>query len=146
MDKPVELRGPDTLQIELKKVIEWLVKNGYQNQDTGDVYHPRYLFPDDAATHFEKKIDYTDITGNYTNDSRLKVTIQFEKRSDYEHIIYTEDRDEEYDREPYEFIEELIDNIKEKQRKINTLNRLVKIQKNQRKTSKSRTRKTHKSF
>ena len=146
MDTPTIVKGPDTPQIELTKVLEWLIQNGYENEGTGDVYHPIYLFPDDAATHFLKDIDYTDITGNYINDSKLKVSIQFEKRSDYKHMIDTEDGDREYDREPYEFIEELIDTIKEKQRKINTLTQLVKIQKKQRKTSKNRRRKSHKSI
>lgn len=139
-------KGPDTLQIEVNKVIEWLLKNGYENQGTGDVYHPREIYPDDAVTYFEKDIDYTDITGNYINDSKMKVSIQFEKRADYKHKEEDEDGEPIYDREPYEFIEELINTIKDKQRKINKLTRLVKMQKKQRKTSKNHTRKTHNSI
>jgi hypothetical protein len=146
MDKPIESRGPDTSQIELTKILEWLIKHGYKNEGTGDVYHPRYIFPNDAVTHFEKEIDYTDITGNYINDSKMIVSIQFEKRADYKHKEEDEDGEPIYDREPHEFIEELIDSIKDKQRKINKLTRLVKIQKKQRKTSKNHTRKTHNSI
>ena len=148
MDKPVELRGPDTLQIELKKVLEWLIQNGYKNESTGRVYHRLYSFPNDAATYFEKNIDYTDTTGDYIPDSKMTVSIQFNKSADYKHKTEEEDKngDPIYDREPYEFIEELIDTIKEKQRKINKLTQIVKMQKSQSKTSKSRTRKTHKSI
>jgi len=60
----------------------------------------------------------------------MKVTVQFEKRSDYKHIIETDDGDWKYDREPYEFIDELI----------------KKIQKKHRKITKSRTRKKYKSI
>ena len=84
-------------------------------------------------------MDYTEKSGNYIKDSSMKVSVQFEKRADFNHITKTKDG-LEYDREPYEFIDKLMDNIKEKQRKINTLTQLVKMQKKQRKTSKNRSR------
>jgi hypothetical protein len=140
MDKPRELRGPDTPQIELERVLTWLIKNGFEMEGVTEVYHPRFRYDDMSVAHFIKNIDYIEENGDANPDSYMKVSVQFEKRADFNHITETEDG-LEYDREPYEFIDELMDNITEKQRKINTLTRLVKMQKKQRKTSKKRSRK-----
>jgi hypothetical protein len=140
MDRPIDKRGPDTSQIELERVLTWLIKNGFEMEGVTEVYDRRYSYPDDAVAHFIKNIDYVEENGDANPDSYMKVSVQFVKRADFNHITETEDG-LEYDREPYEFIDELMDNIKEKQRKINTLTRLVKMQKKQRKTSKNRSRK-----
>lgn len=130
MDKPRELRGPNTPQIELVRILTWLIKNGFEMEETGEVYDRDVIYDDDAVVHFKKDIAYTEESGNYINDSSMKVSVQFEKRSDYKHIIESEDGDREYEREPYEFIDELIG----------------KIQKKHRKSTKNRTRKKYKSI
>jgi len=117
MDKPVELRGPDTPQIELVHILTWLIKNGFEMEEVTEVYHSEYIYPDDAVVHFIKKIDYTEKSGDYINDSSMKVSVQFEKRADFKHIIDTEDVDREYDREPDVFIDELVKKIQKKQKR-----------------------------
>ena len=117
MDKPRELRGPNTPQIELVHILTWLIKNGFEMENVTEVYHPRYTYPDNAVVHFKKGIDYSEESGNYINDSSMKVSIQFEKRADFKHIIDTEDGDQEYDREPDVFIDELVKKIQKKQKR-----------------------------
>ena len=114
MDRPVEDRGPDTSMLELKKIVDCLVTNGYEFEGTREAIIGRTSYPDDAIADFKKDIDYTAEDGNYINDNEIKVSIQFQKRADYTNFTHygidvnEPEDDDEYIGDPDEFIRGLI--------------------------------------
>jgi len=116
MDRPVEDRGPNTSMLELKKIVDCLVTNGYEFEGTiSEVIINRTSYPDDAIANFKKDIDYTAEDGNYINDNEIKISIQFQKRADYTNFKHfgkdqdeREDEEDEYIGDPDEFIRGLI--------------------------------------
>ena len=114
MDRSVEDRGPDTSMLELKKIVDCLVTNGYEFEGTREAIVGRYSYPDDAIADFKKDIDYTAEDGNYIPDNEIKVSIQFQKRADYKNFTHygidvnEREDDDEYIGDPYEFIRGLI--------------------------------------
>jgi hypothetical protein len=114
MDRPVEDRGPDTSMLELKKIVDCLVINGYEFEGTREAIVGRYSYPDDAIADFKKDIDYTAEDGNYINDNEIKVSIQFQKRADYTNFTHygidvnEREDDDEYIGDPDEFIRSLM--------------------------------------
>jgi len=118
MDKEVGSREADTNIIEIKRLLNYLLTNGYEFEGTREAIDGRYNYPDDAIASFSKKISYTDTDGNWINDSGIKVSIQFEKRADYTNFKKNEDEDDIYIGEPDTFITGLIEEIKEPKRSI----------------------------
>ena len=116
MDRPVQHRGPDTNMIEIKKIVDCLVRNGYEFEGTREAVDGRYTYQDDAIADFSKKLDYTAEDGDYKNDSIIKVSIHFEKRADYTNFEKNEDEDDIYIGDPRRFISDLVEEIGVKRR------------------------------
>jgi len=93
MDKHRYFREADTGILEIKKLLECLLSNGYEFNGTREAVIGRYSYPDDAIADFSKPLDFSDKDGNAINDGSLKVYIQFEKRSDYTNYEKNEDED-----------------------------------------------------
>jgi hypothetical protein len=113
MDKVSQIRGADTNMLEIKKIVDCLLKNGYEFEGTREVYHPRLTYPDEAVADFLKKIEYTNADGEFINDSEIKVSIQFEKRADYTNFIKDENEDNIYNGDTDAFIIDLIEEIED---------------------------------
>ena len=112
MDKAVADREADTNMLEVKKLLHCLVTNGYEFEGTREAVYSRYTYPDDAIADFSKDLDYSDTDRNYINDSKIKVSIHFEKRADYTKFEKNEDDDNVYVGDPETFITDLIEEIK----------------------------------
>ena len=132
MDKEEGSREVDTNIIEIKRLLNYLLTNGYEFEGTREATDDRYIYPDDAIASFSKKISYTDRDDNWINDSSIKVSIQFEKRADYKNFEKNEDEDDIYIGEPDTFITGLIEEIKEPKCSIGgrTKNKKMKTRKN----------------
>ena len=132
MDKEESSRKVDTNIIEIKRLLNFLLTNGYKFEGTREAIDGRYISPDDAIASFSKKISYTDTDGNWINDSGIKVSIQFEKRADYTNFEKNEDEDDIYIGEPDTFITGLIEEIKDPKYSMGgrTKNKKMKIRKN----------------
>ena len=132
MDKEEGFREVDTNMIEIKRLLNFLLTNGYEFEGTREAIDGGYIYPDDAIAGFSKKISYTDTDGNWINDSGIKVSIQFEKRADYKNFEKNEDDDDIYIGEPDTFITGLIEEIKYPKYSIGgrTKNKKMKIRKN----------------
>ena len=132
MDKEEGSRNVDTNIIEIKRLLNCLLTNGYEFEGTREAIDGRYIYPDDAIASFSKEISYTDTDGNWINDSGIKVSIQFEKRADYTNFEKNEDEDDIYIGEPDTFITGLIEEIKDPKYSIGgrTKNKKMKIRKN----------------
>ena len=132
MDKEESSRKVDTNIIEIKRLLNFLLTNGYEFEGTREAIDGRYIYPDDAIASFSKEISYTDTDGNWINDSGIKVSIQFEKRADYTNFEKNEDEDDIYIGEPDTFITGLIEEIKDPKYSIGgrTKNKKMKIRKN----------------
>ncbi len=116
MDKPVVEGMADTNMIEVKKLLHYLVTNGYKFQGTREVIYDRRSYPhdatsgsypDDAIADFSKALQYTSAYDDI-NDSKIRVSIHFEKRADYTN----QREDNEYVGDPERFIRGLIEEIK----------------------------------
>jgi hypothetical protein len=146
MDKEEGSREVDTNMIEIKRLLNYLLTNGYEFKGTREAIDGIYNYPDNAIASFSKKISYTDTDGNWINDSGIKVSIQFEKRADYKNFEKNEDADEDdiYIGEPDTFITGLIEEIKEPKRSIGgrTKNKKMKIRKTHRINTKINNRKS----
>ena len=118
MDRHVEERGPDTSMLEIKKIVDCLLTNGYEFEGTREAIVGRYSYTDDAIADFKKDIDYTAENGDYIPDNSITVSIQFQKRADYtnfKHFGKKQDEregDDEYIGDPETFITDLIEEIK----------------------------------
>jgi hypothetical protein len=112
MDKEERSREADTNMIEIKRLLNYLLTNDYEFNGTREANDGMYDYPDDAIASFSKKLSYTDTDGNLINDSDIKVSIQFEKRADYENIKKNEYEDNTYIGKPDTFIRGLIEEIK----------------------------------
>ena len=132
MDKEEGSREVDTNMIEIKRLLNYLLTNGYEFNGTRKAIDGRYIYPDEAIASFSKELSYTDTDRNWINDSGIKVSIQFEKRADYKNFEKNEDEDDIYIGEPDTFITGLIEEIKEPKRSIEgrTKNKKMKIRKN----------------
>jgi hypothetical protein len=105
--------GADNM-IEIKKIVNCLVRNGYEFDGTREaVYDGTYYDNDDAIADFSKKLEYTDVFGDYKNDSIVKVSIHFEKRADYKNLKANEHQDIIYDGDTTAFIMNLVEEIQE---------------------------------
>jgi hypothetical protein len=151
MDKEDGSRKADTNIIEIKRLLNYLLTNGYEFEGTREAIDGRYNYPHDAIASFSKKISYTDTDGNWINDSDIKVSIQFEKRADYTNFKKNKDEDEDdiYIGDPDTFITGLIEEIKDPKYSIGgrSKNKKMKIRKNKKmKTRKNKSSKTANSF
>ena len=108
MDKEEGSREVDTNMIEIKRLLNYLLTNGYEFNGTRKAIDGRYIYPDEAIASFSKELSYTDTDRNWINDSGIKVSIQFEKRADYTNFEKNEDEDDIYIGEPDTFITGLI--------------------------------------
>ena len=108
MDKEEYLRKADTGIIEIKKLLDCLLKNGYEFQGTRKAYDNKFHYPDNVIADFEKSLSFSETNGNWINDSSLKVSIQFEKRADYTNFTQDENEDDIYIGNPEKFIKKLI--------------------------------------
>jgi hypothetical protein len=111
MDKPVDHRMADTNMIEVKKILHCLVTNGYEFERTREAVDDRFRYPDNVIADFSKDLDYSDADGNFINDSKLRVSIHFEKRADYKNFEKNQDDDNVYIGNPEIFIKDLIEEI-----------------------------------
>jgi len=113
MDKHRFVREADTGIIEIKRVLECLLKNNYEFEETSE----EYQYPDDAIAHFTKPLSFSDTTGEWIPDNSITVSIQFQKRADYKHFEQDENKDNVYVGNTNEFIEGLIEETQKKLRK-----------------------------
>ena len=132
MDKKEGSRKADTNMIEIKRLLNYLLTNGYEFEGTQEANDGRYDYPDVAISIFSKQISYTDTHHNWINDSGIKVSIQFEKRADYKNFEKNKDEDDIYIGEPETFITGLIEEIKDPKYSIGgrTKNKKKKTRKN----------------
>ena len=132
MDKKEGFRKVDTNAIEIKRLLNYLLTNGYEFEGTQEAIDGRYIYPDDAIASFSKNLSYTDTHRNWINDSGIKVSIQFEKRADYKNFKKNEYEDDIYIGEPDTFITGLIKEIKDPKYLMDrrTKNKKMKIPKN----------------
>jgi len=84
---------------EINKLLECLLANGYEYIDTQEVDS----YSDLAEANFKKELP--------KQDHKIEVSFKFSKGADYENIIEGEDENE-YNIDLYEFIPNLIENIK----------------------------------
>ena len=117
MDKHRYFREADTGILEIKKLLECLVSNGYEFNGTREAVIGRYNYPDEAIADFSKSLEFSDTDGNWINDGSLKVSIQFEKRSDYKNFEKDENEENIYVGEPEDFINGLVKETQKKLRK-----------------------------
>lgn len=123
MDKPEGEREADTAIIEIKRLLECLLANKYEFEETTEPYK----YPDDAIANFKKKISFSDTAGNWINDNSIEVSIQFGKRADYTNFKTIEDEDSIYQGNTDEFILGLIEETqKETQKKLHKKRRTRK--------------------
>ena len=114
MDRPVGDRGPDTSMLELKKIVDCLVTNGYVFERTVEAIVGSVRYVNDAIAVFNKEIHYNHPESGGQVDDNIKVSIQFPKRADYKNFThYEKDEDEregddEYIGDPYDFIRGLM--------------------------------------
>lgn len=114
MDKSERSRYSNTNMIQVKELLQFLVTNGYEFEGTREAVDSRYRrYPDDAIADFSKDIKYSEENGNYINDSKIKVSVHFEKRADYTNFKENEKGDNEYIGDPETFITGLIEEIKD---------------------------------
>lgn len=125
MDKKEGSRKADTNMIEIKRLLNYLLTNGFEFEGTQEANDGIYYYPDEAIANFSKPISYTDTHHNWINDSGIKVSIQFEKRADYKNFEKNEDEEDIYIGEPETFITDLIEEIKDR-----TKNKKKKTRKN----------------
>jgi hypothetical protein len=110
MDRPVEERGPDTSMLEIKKIVDCLLTNGYEFEGTRKAIVGRYIYENDAIADFKKKLDYTAENGDHIPDNEIKVSIQFQKCADYKNFTHygidvdEREGDDEYIGDPDDFI------------------------------------------
>ena len=101
MDKEEGSREVDTNMIEIKRLLNYLLTNGYEFNGSREAINGMYIYPDEAIASFSKELSYTDTYGNWINDSGIKVSIQFEKRADYKNFEKNEEEDDIYWRTRY---------------------------------------------
>ena len=105
-----EYPGPDTGKIELERILKCMKENKYEDTDSLN----RGEFTGCYKLDFVKEIMYSDKEGNYINDRRIKVTIEFDTSFDYK-TEYNEDKkgDFKYNNEnadkAHHFIQQIID-------------------------------------
>jgi hypothetical protein len=100
--------GADTNMLEVKKILQCLVADGYEFTGTQETHHSSH----DAIADFSKILEYSETDGNLVSDGKITVSIQFEKQADYENFEKNEHGDNEYIGDITEFIEKLIEEIK----------------------------------
>ena len=110
MDKKESFRKVDTNAIEIKRLLKYLLTNGYVFEATREAFDGN---SEEAIASFSKELSYTNTDGNWIGDSSIKVSIQFEKRADYKNFEKNEDEDDIYIGEPETFITGLIEEIKD---------------------------------
>ena len=132
MDKEESSRKVDTNIIEIKRLLNFLLTNGYEFNGTREAIDGRYIYPDEAIASFSKELSYTDMDRNWINNSGIKVSIQFEKRADYKNFEKNKDEDDIYIGEPDTFITGLIEEIKDPKYSMGgrTKNKKMKTRKN----------------
>jgi len=133
MERSRQDRGPDTNMLEIKKIVDCLVRNGYEFEGTRQAVYGRDSYPDDAIADFSKKLDYNDADGDYKNDSEIKVSIHFEKRADFENLKKNQNKDNIYVGDPHVFIMGLVEENQGSARGTTQKNR--KPRRNRRKSS-----------
>ena len=137
MDKEEGSREADTNMIEIKRLLNYLLINGYKFEGTQEAIDDSYIYQDDAIARFSKELSYTDTDGNWINDSDIKVSIQFEKRADYKKFKKNEDEDNIYIGEPDRFIRGLIEEIKDPKYSIKGRTKNKKMKTRKKKSSKT---------
>ena len=132
MDKEEDSREADTNIIEIKRLLNFLLTNGYKFDGTRKAFDGNYNYPEEAIASFSKEISYTQTDGNWISDSEMKVSIQFEKRADYKNLKINKDGDSIYIGNPNTFIKGLIKEIKDPKYSIGgrTKNKKMKTRKN----------------
>lgn len=89
MERPDEERGTDTGKIELERIINCLKDNSYVYEGLEDSDEMQRCM----VANFEKEIMYTDVEGNYINDRRIKIKIEFDSEFDYKKSYKNRDGD-----------------------------------------------------
>jgi hypothetical protein len=83
--------GPDTGKIEMERIIDCLRVNGYEFE--GLEGSKMYGF---MTAKFNKDVKYSDIDGNYINDSSIKMQIIFDSKFDYKNKYRSDNEDEDF--------------------------------------------------
>jgi predicted aldo/keto reductase-like oxidoreductase len=112
---------------EINKLLECLLANGYEYIDTQEVDS----YSDLAEANFKKELP--------KQDHKIEVSFKFSKGADYENIIEGEDENE-YNIDLYEFIPNLIENIKSGDNKSGGKKSKSKSKKSKSKSKKSKSK------
>ena len=115
-------RGPATQLIELKQIVGFLIKNGYEFQRTREA---RYILRNEAGDGFDKLwyqydfiadfkkcIPFTDSEGDWYTDHEMIVSIHFASDTDYENMDVDENGYFIYLGDPTAFINKVIESVR----------------------------------
>lgn len=116
------------MDFEIKQILQCLKTNGYELEAIEDSDEMQV----NMCATFRKDVEFSEMNGNYVNDSFIKIKVDFDSRFDYKNIVRDEDGEYIYDEnKAYNFIEKLMDG---------TYGRIRKGKKSRRKTQKNRKR------
>jgi hypothetical protein len=76
-----------TADFEIKQIIQCLRTNGYELED---IEESDEMEGNMCAT-FRKDVDFSEMNGNYVNDSFIKIKVDFDSRFDYKNILEDEE-------------------------------------------------------
>jgi hypothetical protein len=102
-----EYPGQDTGIIELQRILKCMKENKYDYTDSLDEGE----FGGCYKLDFVKEIMYSDKLGNYINDRRIKVTIEFDTSYDYENEYKDKKGDFKYNNKNKEKAQNFIKNL-----------------------------------
>ena len=97
----------DTADFEIKQILQCLKTNGYELEGIEDSDEMQ----GNMCATFRKDVQFSEMNGNYVNDSFIKIKVDFDSRFDYKNIVRDEeDGDYIYDEnKAHDFIEKLMD-------------------------------------
>ena len=106
MERNDNERGPDTGEIELKRIINCLKDNNYEFEDL-----TKTTTRGTMVAIFNKDIKYTAIDGNYANDQNIKIKLEFDSDFDYKNTYKDRNGDIAFNKDKgLAFIDNLLGN------------------------------------
>jgi hypothetical protein len=72
---------------EIKQILQCLKTNGYELEEIDD----SETIDGNVCATFTKEVQFSEMNGNYVNDSSITVTVDFDRRFDYKNIVQDEE-------------------------------------------------------
>jgi hypothetical protein len=76
-----------TADFEIKQILQCLKTNGYELEEIDD----SEIIDGNVCATFSKEVPFSEMNGNYVNDSSITVTVDFDRRFDYKNIVEDEE-------------------------------------------------------